>query len=116
MIDTATLTDCARWESVIINAPAEGMRKPATASTIMAAYCPASRALKYCLPQRQPPRARAVPSTNNALLMIDPVIDALTTEINPWRRAKMPMMISGALPKVAFSKDRKSVVEGKSVD
>ena len=48
--------------------------------------------------------ANEPPRTSNALLIIEPVMDALTTKIRPWRRAKIPIMISGALPKVALSR------------
>src|SRR6266567_4293188 len=81
-----------------------GMANAASTSTIIAEYFPASRALKYCLPQRQPPRASEEPRTSSILLMIEPMIEALTTEISPCCSAKMPIIISGALPKVALSR------------
>src|SRR6266699_2608057 len=81
-----------------------GMANAASTSTIIAEYFPASRALKDCLPQRQPPRASEEPRTSSILLMIEPMIEALTTEISPCCSAKMPIIISGALPKVALSR------------
>src|SRR6266702_3217773 len=44
------------------------------------------------------------PRTSSILLMIEPMIEALTTEISPCCSAKMPIIISGALPKVALSR------------
>ncbi len=35
--------------------------------------------------------------------MIEPVIEAFTRSVRPWRRAKNVMMSSAALPKVALS-------------
>src|SRR5579885_1872580 len=84
--------------------PVEGINRPATASSIIAEYCPASRALKYCRPQRQPPSASELPSTSSELLIIEPVSEARTTEISPSCRAKMPIINSGAFPKVALSR------------
>jgi hypothetical protein len=42
------------------------------------------------------------PMRNNTLIMIEPVIEALTIVTRPARRAKMAIMNSIALPKVAF--------------
>ena len=89
--------------SLITVVAVKGMSRLETASTIIAEYWPASRALKYCLPQCHPPIARELPSTRRILLIIDPAIEALTTDIRPCWSAKIPIIISGALPKVALS-------------
>src|SRR5436305_11611365 len=103
MTAIATLNDWILCGSLITVVAVKGISRLDTASTIITEYWPESRALKYCLPQRHPPIARELPTTSRVLLIIDPVIEALTTDIRPYRRAKMPIIISGALPKVALS-------------
>ena len=59
---------------------------------------PAMVAEKLCVPFLRPPRRRLAPSTSSTLLMIE----AFTTAVRPAERAKIVMMSSAALPKVAL--------------
>ena len=58
--------------------------------------------LKVCFSRRHPPENIARPRTNSRLPMIEPAIDAFTRSTSPALNAKMPMMSSGALPKLAL--------------
>ena len=58
--------------------------------------------LKVCFSRDKPPANIAKPRTKSRLPMIEPVIEAFTTSISPALSAKMPMMSSVALPKVAL--------------
>jgi hypothetical protein len=50
----------------------------------------------------RPPIRRLAPSTRSTLPMTEPMIEAFTTVVSPAERAKMVIMSSAALPKVAF--------------
>ena len=64
---------------------------------------PASSASNFSVPCRMPPQRKPIPSTSSRLPMIDPVTDALTRSSSPALIATIPMIISAALPNVAFS-------------
>ena len=65
---------------------------------------PATCRLKLWVPCLSPPANIETPRPNRRLPTIEPASDDLTTPTSPWRRAKKPMMISGALPSEALSK------------
>jgi len=68
------------------------------------AETPAATRLNSCLRNLMPPERNARPRTSRMLPMIEPVMEALTTPVSPFERAKSPMMSSAALPNVALRK------------
>jgi hypothetical protein len=66
------------------------------------AFMPAMVGEKLWAPFFKPPRSRLAPRTSSTLPMIEPMIDALTIVVRPAERAKMVMISSAALPKVAL--------------
>src|ERR1700746_829048 len=59
--------------------------------------------LKRCSRNFVPPARIDAPITSRTLPMIEPVIDAFTTPVNPLESAISAMINSAALPKVAFN-------------
>src|SRR6185312_5397261 len=80
-----------------------GMPRPITASASIDAFIPATRWLNDCRPFLRPPMKNDAPRTRSVLPRIDPVIEAVATSSWPARMAKIVMISSAALPKVAFS-------------
>ena len=74
-----------------------------TASNSCVALTPAWVRLNRCTPFLRPPNSRLAPITSSTLPMIEPVMDALTRSSRPARMAKIVMISSAALPRVAFS-------------
>src|SRR5215471_18464288 len=59
--------------------------------------------LKCCTRNFRPPARIETPMTSRTLPMIEPVIDAFTTPVNPFESAISAIISSAALPKVAFN-------------
>ena len=75
--------------------------------------------LKLCFSRRHPPENIARPRTRSRLPMMEPVIEALTRSTSPARSARIPMMSSGALPKLALRRPPRTglvLVARSSVD
>lgn len=49
-----------------------------------------------------PPKSTLMPRTSSTFPMTEPMIEAFTTVVSPAERAKIVMISSAALPKVAF--------------
>src|SRR5689334_15572790 len=84
-------------------ANAVGTPSPMTASASMEEFIPATRRSNDWVPWRTPPTTNDAPSTSSVLPRIEPVIEAVATSSCPARMAKIVMISSAALPKVAFS-------------
>src|SRR5215207_6169879 len=65
---------------------------------------PASAVLNFWVLWRRPPISWAAPNTSNRLPRIEPVMDAFTRSIRPARRARIAMISSARLPRVALSR------------
>jgi hypothetical protein len=68
----------------------------------IAAFAPAMVVENLCVPFLRPPNRMLAPRTRRTLPMTEPMIEAFTTPVRPAERAKMVMMSSAALPKVAL--------------
>src|SRR6185295_2390777 len=92
----ATGTAAAVWWKTV------GMMRAMAASVSAVAETPAATRLNSCLRNLSPPERNERPRTSRILPMIEPVMEALTTPVSPFERAKSPMMSSAALPNVAL--------------
>src|SRR6266545_556939 len=92
----ATGTAAAVWWKIV------GMTRAMAASVRAVAETPAATRLNSCLRNLRPPERNERPRTSRTLPMIEPVMEALTTPVSPFERAKSPMMSSAALPNVAL--------------
>jgi hypothetical protein len=84
---------------------AEKMVGSASAAATMAsieAFTPAMVGENFWVPFLSPPSKMLAPKTRSTLPMMEPIIEALTTVVRPAERAKIVMMSSAALPKVAL--------------
>ncbi len=79
-----------------------GSARAAATMVSMEALMPAMVAEKLWVPFLRPPKRRLAPRTRRTLPMIEPMIEAFTTAVRPAERAKIVMISSAALPKVAF--------------
>ncbi len=79
-----------------------GRESAAATMASIEALIPAMVGEKVWVPFLSPPKQEAAPRTRSTLPMIEPMIEAFTTVVRPAERAKMVMMSSAALPKVAL--------------
>ena len=81
-----------------------GTTSAATASSSISDCALAAVRSKYWRLWRSPPTSIDAPMTSRMLPRIEPTSEALTTSCRPLPSANSAMMISGALPKVTFSR------------
>ena len=86
----------------LVTAKMVGRESAAATMASIEALMPAISAEKVWTPFFRPPKRRLAPSTSRTLPMIEPMIEAFTTVVRPAERAKMVIMSSAALPKVAL--------------
>jgi hypothetical protein len=86
----------------VVAAKIVGSASAAATMVSMEAFTPAIVAEKVWVPFLRPPSRRLAPSTKRTFPMIEPMMEAFTTVVRPAERAKMVMMSSAALPKVAL--------------
>ena len=86
----------------VVAAKMVGRARAAATMPSIEALMPANSGEKLWTPFFRPPKIRLAPSTRSTLPMMDPMIEAFTTVVRPAESAKMVMMSSAALPKVAF--------------
>ncbi len=98
---TSTLRDVGGVPGVVAAKIVGRARATATMASIEA-LTPAMVEEKVWVPFLRPPSSKLAPSTKSTLPMMEPMIEALTTVVRPAERAKMVMMSSAALPKVAL--------------
>ena len=75
---------------------------PTTAIMSMVDERPADSLLNFCSLNFKPPDSIDNPIRSSTLIMIEPVMDALTSSTSPACKAKIAMKNSTALPNVAF--------------
>ena len=80
------------------------MASATAASSSMSEVALAAVRSKVWRSRLRPPTSIAAPMTRRMLPRMDPTSEALTTSWSPSLRAKIAMMISGALPKVTLRK------------
>src|SRR5918997_4393770 len=98
---TSTLKDVGGLPGVVAAKIVGRARATATMASIEE-LTPAMVGEKLWVPFLRPPSSRLAPSTKSTLQMMEPMMEALTTGVRPAERAKMVMMSSAALPKVAL--------------
>src|SRR5438876_5834741 len=79
-----------------------GITRAITATTNIVTWIPDASREKVCDLWRNPPASMLTPRTRRTFPMIEPVREALTTSVRPLDRAKIAMISSVALPKVAL--------------
>jgi hypothetical protein len=79
-----------------------GSANPKATQASIAEFAPAMVGEKFWVPFLIPPIRRLAPSTRSTLPITEPMIEAFTTVVSPAERAKMVMISSAALPKVAL--------------
>src|ERR1700722_2503320 len=90
------LSTAVIWKTV-------GIARANEASVSVVVEVRAAVLLKRCSRNLTPPARIDAPITRRILPMMDPVIDAFTTPVNPLESAISAMINSAALPKVAFN-------------
>src|SRR5438034_1183415 len=89
-------------EAPVDSAYRAGITRAITATTNIVTWIPDASREKVCDLWRNPPASMLTPSTRRTFPMIEPVREALTTSVRPLDRAKIAMISSVALPKVAL--------------
>src|SRR5438876_391547 len=89
-------------EAPVDSAYRAGITRAITATTNIVTWIPDASREKVCDLWRNPPASMLTPRTRRTFPMIEPVREALTTSVRPLDRAKIAMISSVALPKVAL--------------